>query len=59
MIAFIVQNKTNDLPNAISEYIVDVADVEAIASIELFPLICATDVSKAMKRSSDLSKWRQ
>lgn len=33
MIAFIVPNKTNDLPNVISEYIVDVVDVESIASL--------------------------
>lgn len=59
MIAFIVPNKTNDLPNNVSKYIVDVADVEAVASIELFPFICTNDASKAMKRSSDLSKWRQ
>ena len=59
MIAFIVPNKTNDLTNIVADYVVNATDVESIASIELFPLICTNDISKAMKRSSDLSKWRQ
>lgn len=58
MIAFIVQNKTNDLPNVISEYIVDAVDVESIAGLQLFSLVCTNDTMNAMKKSSDISKWR-